>query len=64
MVYYLKYLIASLQQTMKYILMISDLRQIYINPEFKSELGRKGIRRRGVFVWNQILSLEISLDTG
>ena len=30
---------------------------------FKSELVRKGIRRRGMFTWNQIISLEISLDT-
>ena len=30
---------------------------------FKSELGRKGIRRRDMFIWNQTISLEIALDT-
>ena len=32
-------------------------------PVLKSELGRKGIRRRGMFIWNQIISLDIQLDT-
>ena len=36
----------------------------HLHPSiFKSELGRKGIRRRGMFIWNQIISLKISLDT-
>ena len=32
-------------------------------PVLKSELMRKGIRRRGMFIWNQIISLDIQLDT-
>ena len=31
-------------------------------PVLKSELGRKGIRRRGMFIRNQILSLDIQFD--
>ena len=36
----------------------------HLHPSiFKLELGRKRIRRRDMFIWNQIISLEISLDT-
>ena len=42
MVYCLKYLIASLQQTMKYILMIPDLGHIYIHPYLNQNLVVKG----------------------
>ena len=44
----------SLQQTMSY---YDTWSKTFLHqPVFKSEFGRKGIRKRGMLIWNKIIS--------
>ena len=62
-VYCNRFLEISLHIIMIFMTMILD-RKKHLHPQrFTSEIGRRGIRRNGMFIFNQIIMPNIPLDT-
>ena len=61
--YYHRFLEISLHRIMIFMTMLLD-RKKHLHPQrLTSEIGRRGIRRNGMFIFNQIIKLNVPLDT-